>query len=38
MYFDDILKAIIEIEEFLNNLSFEEFIKDTKVIRAVTME
>jgi uncharacterized protein with HEPN domain len=38
MYFDDILKAIIEIEEFLNNLSFEKFVKDTKVIRAVTMD
>ena len=38
LYFEDILKAIEEIEEFMNNLSFDNFAKDTKVIRAVTMD
>jgi len=38
LYFEDILKAIEEIEEFMNNLSFDNFSKDTKVIRAVTMD
>lgn len=38
LYFEDILKAIEEIEEFMENLSFDNFSKDTKVIRAVTMD
>jgi uncharacterized protein with HEPN domain len=38
LYFEDILKAIEEIEEFMDNLSFDNFAKDTKVIRAVTMD
>ena len=37
LYFEDILKAIKEVEEFMKNLSFDDFSKDTKVIRAVTM-
>ena len=37
LYFEDILKAIKEVEEFKKNLSFDDFSKDTKVIRAVTM-
>ncbi|MGD0203630.1 MAG: HepT-like ribonuclease domain-containing protein [Candidatus Bathyarchaeia archaeon] len=38
LYFEDILKAIEEIEEFMDNLSFDNFAKYTKVIRAVTMD
>ena len=38
LYFEDIFKAIEEVEGFMENLSFEEFSKDTKVIRAVTMD
>jgi len=30
LYFEDILKAIEEIEEFMDNLSFDNFAKDTK--------
>lgn len=38
LYFEDILKAIEEIESFMNNFSFDDFSEDTKVIRAVTMD
>jgi uncharacterized protein with HEPN domain len=38
LYFEDIYKAIEEVEEFMKNLSFDDFSKDTKVIRAVTMD
>jgi uncharacterized protein with HEPN domain len=38
LYYEDIAEAIREIEEFMGDLSFERFIKDTKVIRAVTMD
>jgi uncharacterized protein with HEPN domain len=38
LYFEDIFKAIEEVEEFMRNLSFDDFSKDTKVIRAVTMD
>jgi uncharacterized protein with HEPN domain len=38
LYFEDIFKAIEEVEEFIRNLSFDDFSKDTKVIRAVTMD
>ena len=38
LYLDEIFKAIEEVEEFLSGLSFNDFSKDTKVIRAVTMD
>ena len=38
LYFEDIFKAIEEVEEFMRNLSFDDFCKDKKVIRAVTMD
>ena len=38
LYFEDIFKAIEEVEEFMGTLSFDDFSKDTKVIRAVTMD
>jgi uncharacterized protein with HEPN domain len=38
LYFEDIFKAIEEVEEFMGNLSFDDFSKDIKVIRAVTMD
>jgi uncharacterized protein with HEPN domain len=38
LYFEDILKSIQEVEEFMKNLSFDQFSKDTKAIRAVTMD
>jgi len=38
LYFEDILKAIQEVEDFMKDLSFDEFSKDTKAIRAVTMD
>lgn len=37
LHFEDILKAIQEVEDFMDNLSFDDFSKDTKVVRAVTM-
>lgn len=38
LYFDDILKAVEEIEEFMGNISFDDFSKDSKTMRAVTMD
>ncbi|MFA5366001.1 MAG: DUF86 domain-containing protein [Candidatus Bathyarchaeia archaeon] len=38
LYFEDIFKAIAEVEEFMRDLSFDDFSKDTKVVRAVTMD
>ena len=38
LYLEDILNAVKEVEEFLKGLSFEDFCKDTKAIRAVTMD
>ena len=38
LYLEDILKAIQEVEEFMDNLSFDEFLKDTKTVKAVTMD
>ena len=38
LYFEDIFKAIEEVEEFTKGLSFDDFSKDIKVIRAVTMD
>jgi len=38
VYFVDILEAIEEIEEFMRNLTFDEFAKNKMVIRAVTMD
>jgi uncharacterized protein with HEPN domain len=38
LYYEDIAEAIREIEEFMGDLSFDRFAKDTKVIRAVTMD
>jgi len=34
-YFEDILKSIKEIEQFVKNISFAEFINDPKTINAV---
>jgi uncharacterized protein with HEPN domain len=31
------LKAIQEVEDFMRNLSFDEFVKDAKTVKAVTM-
>ena len=38
LYIEDIFKAIKEAEEFMKGLSFDDFSRDTKVIRAVTMD
>jgi len=38
LYLDDTLNAIKEVEDFTKGLSFEDFRKDTKAIRAVTMD
>ena len=38
LYVEDILKAIQEVEEFMDNLSFGDFLKDNKTIKAVTMD
>ena len=34
-YFNDILNSILEMQEFVEDLSFEEFIEDKKTINAV---
>jgi uncharacterized protein with HEPN domain len=31
LYLEDIIKAIREIEEFMNNLAFDEFMVDTNL-------
>jgi uncharacterized protein with HEPN domain len=38
LYLDDILNAIEEVENFTRGLSFDDFCKDTKAVRAVTMD
>jgi uncharacterized protein with HEPN domain len=38
LYYEDILKAIKEIQDFMGDLSFDQFAKDTKAVRAVTMD
>ena len=38
LYLEDILKAIQEVEDFMGNLSFDDFLKDSKTIKAVTMD
>jgi len=38
LYLDDILNAIKEVEDFMKGLSVDDFRKDTKAIRAVTMD
>ena len=38
VYLTDIMDAILEIEEFTGNLTFEEFKKNKMAIRAVTMD
>lgn len=38
LYYEDILNAIQEVEDFMKDLSFDDFSKDTKAIRAVTMD
>jgi uncharacterized protein with HEPN domain len=38
LYLEDISNAIKEAEEFLKGLSYDDFSKDTKVIRALTMD
>jgi uncharacterized protein with HEPN domain len=38
VYFVDILEAAEEIEQFTDNLTFEEFTKNKMAIRAVTMD
>lgn len=37
LYLEDILKAIQEVEDFMGNLSFDDFLKDAKTVKAVTM-
>jgi len=37
LYLEDILRAIQEVEDFMDNLSFDDFLKDIKTIKAVTM-
>jgi uncharacterized protein with HEPN domain len=37
LYLEDILKAIQEVEGFIGTLSFDDFLKDVKTIKAVTM-
>jgi uncharacterized protein with HEPN domain len=37
VYINEILEAISEIEEFTNDLSYEEFLKDKMAIKAVSM-
>lgn len=37
LYLEDISKAIQEVEDFMGNLSFDDFLKDPKTIKAVTM-
>ena len=34
-YLQDILEAIIDIENFVDNMTYEEFIKDKKTLKAV---
>jgi uncharacterized protein with HEPN domain len=38
LYIEDIRSAIKEVEKFIKGLSFDDFCKDTKAIRAVTMD
>ncbi len=38
LYLQDIANAIAEIEEFMKNLSFDEFSENALAIRAVTMD
>lgn len=38
LYLEDISDAINEVEEFMKDLSFDDFSKNTLVIRAVTMD
>ena len=38
LYLEDVSNAIKEIEEFLKDLSFDDFAKNTQAIRAVTMD
>jgi uncharacterized protein with HEPN domain len=38
LYLEDISNAIKEVEQFMKDLSFDDFSKNTQVIRAVTMD
>jgi uncharacterized protein with HEPN domain len=38
LYLEDISNAIKEVEEFMKDLSFDDFSENTQVIRAVTMD
>jgi uncharacterized protein with HEPN domain len=38
LYLEDILNAIKEVEDFMKDLSFDDFCEDTKATRAVTMD
>jgi len=38
LYLEDILNAAKEVEEFMKDLSFEDFCQSTKAVRAVTMD
>ena len=38
LYLEDIFNAIEEVEDFTKGFSFDDFCKDTKAIRAVTMD
>ena len=38
LYLEDIANAISEIDEFMKDLSFDEFAKNALAVRAVTMD
>lgn len=38
LYIKDIANAIEEVEEFMRNLTFDEFSQNTQAVRAVTMD
>ena len=33
LYLEDILKAIQEVEDFMGNLPFDDFLKDAKTVK-----
>lgn len=38
LYLNDIHDAILEVEEFMKDLAYDDFLEDRKVSRAVTMD
>lgn len=38
LYLEDIFNAIKEVEDFVEELTFDDFSKNTQVMRAVTMD